>query len=102
MPKTVLNAAEQVAGAFKAVELDVGSEYVGDATFTITDALVKPTSIVVAQVLGLSPSNGRSTQEAYLEQVNVFATPGNGTIRFDLQPKRGEFMGKFVVGYQLS
>lgn len=105
MSRTVLNASEQLGagiGVLKSVEVDVGTQFVGDATFFVDDAAATPTSHVTAQVLGITPSDGRSTEEIYLEQVNVFATSGAGRIRFDLQPKLGRFQGKFVIGYQVA
>lgn len=105
MSRTGFNASEQIDGqvAFgKQVEIDVGPSFVVDATVTATDPEVTPSSLVTAQVIGVTPSDGRSTQEIYLEQVNVFATPMEGHIRFDLQPKMGKFQGRFVIGYQIG
>ncbi|WP_345815298.1 hypothetical protein AAGS40_23300 [Paraburkholderia sp. PREW-6R] len=105
MSRTQINATEQLkagSASVKTAEVNVGTAFVYDATFQVTDSDVKATSHVIAQVLGTSPSDGRSPQEIYLEQVSVLATPGDGVIRFDLQPKRGKFQGRFVIGYQIA
>lgn len=84
------------------VELDVGSTPVADATFTITNALVSPSSVVFAQVLGVSPSDSRPIDEIYAEQVSVFSRPQSGQVVFNLLPKTGTFSGKYVISYRVG
>lgn len=84
------------------VELDVGITPVADATFTITNALVSPSSVVFAQVLGVSPSDSRPIDEIYAEQVSVFSRPQTGQVVFNLLPKTGTFSGKYVISYRVG
>lgn len=100
--RQVSNTSTAGAAPTKKVEVDVGVDFVDDATFVIADASVKPTSLVTAQVLGLTPSDGRDVDEIYAERVSVFARPMAGSVQFDLLPFEGNFSGKFVVGYQVA
>lgn len=87
---------------FRTAEVDVGATPVGSATFTIADADVVPTSLIMSAVMGISPSDGRDLDEIWLERVETFARPGAGSFELDMLPDAGDFSGKFVIGYILK
>lgn len=81
------------------VEIDAGEEFVDEASFVIPDSDVTPFSILVAGILLASPSDGRSVDEIYLEQMDVVTRQGTGSFQADLLSKEGQFHGKFLLGY---
>jgi len=92
-------AGADASANVQVVEVDAGTDFVDEASFTISDASVTPLSAIIAGVLLVSPSDGRSIDEIYLEQMSVLIRPGMGGFQADLLSKEGQFNGKFLIGY---
>ena len=94
--------ASPAAGAtdVEEAEVDFGN-VVGltDKTFTITDADVTTASRIVAQVMSVSPSDGRNVDEVEWETWDIYCRPGTGTFDLTMKNRFGSVMGRFVVGY---
>lgn len=80
-------------------EVDFGSTPVFEATFTITDENVSTTSIILAQVKWVSPSDGRDINEIMVESFDIKCAPGSGSFDMKMESRDGSVAGLFVVSY---
>ena len=84
----------------KQTEIDFGNMVsITDKTFTVTDADVSSSSQLLAQVLHIAPSDGRSVDEIQWESFDMFCKPATGSFDLNMRSRLGSVMGKFVVAY---
>lgn len=83
-------------------EVDFGSTAVPDASFTITDARVSASSLIIPYVSGNTPSSSRNIDEIRCECYSMIATSGSGSFTLYIAPKMGTTTGKVKVLYTLG
>lgn len=81
------------------VEVDFGTDDLEEKSFTITDATVTTSSLIMLSISGNTPSDGRDIDEIRLENMEMIATPGSGDFALTMNPKEGTTTGKFKVLY---
>ena len=82
--------------------IDLGADYVLDATINVIDAEITTNSIIECSIAPVANGYTRPIEEVIYERIMVYATPKNGSIDFYLQPERGHFKGEFVINYMVK
>lgn len=82
--------------------IDLGADYVLDATINVIDAEITTNSIIECSIAPVANGYTRPIEEVIYERIMVYATPKNGSIDFYLQPERGHFNGEFVINYMVK
>jgi hypothetical protein len=80
------------------VEIDFGSLPVAEASFTITDATVNPTSHIVGTVAYVAPT-GKDLDELEMDGLDLKFGPGSGQFTLYARGRDGYIADKFKVNY---
>ncbi len=81
-------------------EVDFGTANVVEATFTITDASVTASSVILAQVAYVAPT-GKDLDEVTMDNFDIIITPGAGQFTARMSCLSGTVTGKFKLHYMV-
>lgn len=98
-----LPAGDTVVGAgaptINQVEVDFGALPLSDATFTIVDASVVPSSHILAQVAWEAPT-GKDLDEIEMDDLQLRAQPGTGQFKLFVRTADGSYLAdRFKINY---
>lgn len=79
-------------------EIDFGSLPVAEASFTVVDASVTPTSRIVGHVSYEAPT-GKDLDEIEMDVLDLSFGPGNGQLTLYAKGTQGYVADKFKVNY---
>lgn len=80
------------------VELDFGTVATRAQSFTISDALVSATSLIIMTTSGNAPT-GRSADETQMESFTVSCLPSLGSFNATINSLQGAVVGKYKFNY---
>lgn len=89
------------SGAVKQVEIDFGTLPVAEASFTITDAEVTPTSKITGNIAYELPT-GKDLDELEMDGIDLKFGPGSGQFTIYARGLDGYVADKFKVNYLVS
>lgn len=86
----------------KEVEVDFGnSPYQVDKVFSITDTDVKSDSIIMLSKSLKQPSDGRDSDEIFVETLDMSAKVKEGGFDLYIKSLNGSISGKFIINYNI-
>lgn len=95
--------ADSGAIQIKQTEIDFGTgQYIYENAFTITDPTVTTASKILATKSFESPSDGRSSDEMMVEQLELGVKPSAGTFSLHVNSILGPVTGKFKINYVVT
>lgn len=83
------------------VEIDFGAVPTWATRFTISDAAITPTTKILVQQSGRTPTGGFG-DESELDPLDLIAVPGSGSMLLTATPLAGRVLGKFRLNYQIG
>jgi hypothetical protein len=99
---TTINAAAGGGSAtITEVEVDFGTTPTGPKTFTVVDAALSTSSVVMVTQSGATPTDGFGG-EAELDPILFTATPETGQMTVAANPRDGRVVGKFKLNYLIG
>lgn len=86
----------------KQTEVDFGAVPVPDATFTVIDVDVAPTSHLIAQVAWEAPT-GKDIDEIEMDDLQIRCKPASGSFDMFIRAADGSYLAdKFLVNYLIG
>lgn len=79
-------------------EIDFGSTGITEYTFTVTDADVEATDVVVPRLMYSAPT-GKDLDELEFDDFDLMAIAGTGEFTLYARSKYGPVSGKFKIAY---